>query len=193
MNDSNYIFVILFLIICICSRVSTMSAYISPLKFAVWIIMPLSATVCSSPAAEGACPQSAGGEPGKYILTGFSPVAELWAFSWCPDFQLVPGLSVGARTFSWCPDFQLVPWISAGTLCGTLNFGWHPGQHNEVPRVTSHRRNSPLLIFPESPHDSLSRSSHTPWTASASSLWLGIYCFLNTWPLLPRTEATNTS
>ena len=98
-----------------------MSAY-QPSYIAILIIMPLSATVCSSPASDGACPQSAGGEPGKYILTGFSPVSELWAFSWYPvrylDFQLVPcalpGLSVGT---------QCGIRTSAGTLCGTLNFG----------------------------------------------------------------------
>ena len=88
--------------------------------------------------------------------------------------------------------------LSGGTLCGALTFSWYPVrypdlrlvscavpwssvdipcQHIEVPRVTSHRRNSPGIILPESPHDSLSKElTHTPWTASACSLWLGIHC-----------------
>ena len=102
-----------------------------------------------------------------------------------------------ASTYSPVSPLSQSRGLSVGTLCGTLCFSFHPVrhlgfwlvpcavpwssggtscQHIELPRVTSPRGNSP-----ESPHDSLSkevtRSPHTPWTASASSLWLGICCF----------------
>ena len=66
------------------------------------------------------------------------------------------GLSVGARTFSWCPDFQLVPWLSAGTLCGTLNFGWHPvSAHWSLPRNLTSKELA---------------CTHNPWVTSRLTL-----------------------
>ena len=122
----------------------------SPHKFVILIIMPLSATVCSSPASEGACPQSAGGEPGNYILTGFSPVAELWAFSWYP---------VRYPDFGWYPvrylELRLTPRVS------TLKS--HARPHIEGTRLYSY------CLSHLTTH-ALARSSNTPWTASASSL-----------------------
>ena len=103
MNYSNYIFYFI-LNHFVYVRVSQQWVPISPHIFAIYIIMPLSATVCSSPAFEGACPRGAGGEPGKTYTYRFHPCRRV------VGFQLVP-----------CA----VP-CSAVTLCGTLIFGWHP-------------------------------------------------------------------
>ena len=70
-----------------------------------------------------------------------------------PDFSWYP---VRYPDFSWCPDFQLLPWLSAGTLCGTLNFGWHPLSAHWCP-----------------PRDLTSKElacTHIPWVTSRLTL-----------------------
>ena len=75
------------------------------------------------------------------------------------------GLSVSTLTFGLYPvrylDLRLTPRVS------TLNS--HAWPHFEETRMESYCL-SHLMTHSR-------RNSHTPWTASASSLWLGIYWF----------------
>ena len=87
--------------------------------------------------------------------------------SWRPAYFCSDscGLSVGTLTFGWYPvwylDLRLTPRVS------TLNS--HAWPHLEGTCLESYRLSHLPTHSPT--------SSHTPRTASASSLWFGIYCF----------------
>ena len=114
--------------------------------------------------------------PGKYtyLITYFSLVAKLWAFSWYPVRY---------------PDIRLVY-----TLCGTLIFSWYPVSAHWTPTrdLTSRELAWNHIAWVTSRLTLQGAPHHTLDSLFEYSL-IRKLLLLNTWLLLPRTEPTYTS